>query len=1205
MKGSENDVETRSGVDASPPNKNDNAESDDGRVTSTNPEEDNWGAKVESAIDHDSVSELHRLLDTEGDLERVFHTTKPVWTIRVGFRFTALLLAAEQGKLNVFEYLVQQGVDVLSQTTEIGFTAFHLAAMSDDRVVIMRRLLEINSNLLKSTTPSGKTALILASDYGYQKAVEYLLDVGADITARDCNGQTALHGACTAWSSGHERVCEALLGALFANHSSVSQEVAREIVTMADASGETPMSEAARGHYTNPVLQLLSTPVYFPDFPAHDEVALSDDKEAKSVEALLLAWKSGTKDDERLRYQEAVAYWAILNGRQSLTDIAEGVAFNRGGASWAHVAAIGGHVQIAQQFLKDTSAIRSQASMGMTPLHIASVYGHVHLVTYLLGQLSETFWGEQTLTGTSLEDQSVVKTDDVGMIDIICMSTEKGQTPVDIAALGGTSKHKDVEILLWDQLRKSIGRENDFFLAQPEKAKEILELAARSGIPGKEDNLHQLFQMISARRMAPTSITLSPSALGLEGGRNALHWAIYYQCPTVVWWLLANGAHLGERHIIHGIDINDRIRDKLYITSVKNENSIIQELLSDPPPIVTRPAPDADSRLPSYRFEAEPHGHARGTIMDFHKKGFSHLKRRLIWDIIYGAGPQRIMTLIQYRLLSNLNGSILAANQTPFDFEREQRSRKFVENTGTRDGSRMMEQRQLRWFHFPTNAELMVRISRDQGLKNKDHRPLAQFVQESCVPLPAGGLKFYMKPQCVGRYQVKNDDGPSRLSYGKNIVCLYMPYLSWMEWSPETSEAAPDQQPGKRLGVAEQEPMTLDQYYYVSLDNTADRDRSQVIGRYIQREKARHDPPSSKNNKQLPDPALHEDETIHQILVVNQIWLWILDDRSMITCTATEPGSADKSFLEHALSELNSHPKDSVVTAKFMTWLIISTAVGFFNSKQIPILGAKKSPLDVFHASIRFVRNMEAGLFKRFQESLDAEENSTRANSTSILSDAGVGGSNQDNEYNNIAVETRLLQEVKDICDELNILKNLCEDQENVWNQASDVLGSRYSTLPLNTPFDVKKEIMGMIHEAEVVQQAIDTLLDLKQKQANITEAKFARQQAQDTAKQTDTIVVFTVVTIVFLPLSFLTSLFALNISNFPHEGNDVAYKGWWIFPILFGVSTVVSGFFMTIAFQANSLKMHLAGGWGHLRSETKKKFKRRIPQSPAEDERV
>ena len=35
------------------------------------------------------------------------------------------------------------------------------------------------------------------------------------------------------------------------------------------------------------------------------------------------------------------------------------------------------------------------------------------------------------------------------------------------------------------------------------------------------------------------------------------------------------------------------------------------------------------------------------------------------------------------------------------------------------------------------------------------------------------------------------------------------------------------------------------------------------------------------------------------------------------------------------------------------------------------------------------------------------------------------------------------------------------------------------------------------------------------------------------------------------LPLSFLSSLFALDVSVFPHESGDLKYPGWWIFPMI------------------------------------------------------
>ncbi|KAJ5703809.1 hypothetical protein N7493_010947 [Penicillium malachiteum] len=76
-----------------------------------------------------------------------------------------------------------------------------------------------------------------------------------------------------------------------------------------------------------------------------------------------------------------------------------------------------------------------------------------------------------------------------------------------------------------------------------------------------------------------------------------------------------------------------------------------------------------------------------------------------------------------------------------------------------------------------------------------------------------------------------------------------------------------------------------------------------------------------------------------------------------------------------------------------------------------------------------------------------------------------------------------------------------------------------------------------MIGDVESVQEALKSLLDLKQKEATVIEAQTTRQQS-------DSVMVFTVVTIIFiltsdktkLPASFLASLFALNVDEFPHE---------------------------------------------------------------------
>jgi hypothetical protein len=105
------------------------------------------------------------------------------------------------------------------------------------------------------------------------------------------------------------------------------------------------------------------------------------------------------------------------------------------------------------------------------------------------------------------------------------------------------------------------------------------------------------------------------------------------------------------------------------------------------------------------------------------------------------------------------------------------------------------------------------------------------------------------------------------------------------------------------------------------------------------------------------------------------------------------------------------------------------------------------------------------------------------------------------------------------------------------------------------------KDLERMDKQAKRIYESITDLLDLKQKHANAFEARFARDQAAGTARQSQTIMVFTIVTIIFLPLSFIAAMFTINIREFPHEpGSDnpslpLSYVSKYMFGIGFAIS--------------------------------------------------
>jgi hypothetical protein len=89
------------------------------------------------------------------------------------------------------------------------------------------------------------------------------------------------------------------------------------------------------------------------------------------------------------------------------------------------------------------------------------------------------------------------------------------------------------------------------------------------------------------------------------------------------------------------------------------------------------------------------------------------------------------------------------------------------------------------------------------------------------------------------------------------------------------------------------------------------------------------------------------------------------------------------------------------------------------------------------------------------------------------------------------------------------------------------------------------------------INRQVETLLDLKQKQANVDEAKMARWQAEETQNQSRSLMVFTIFTVMydsfnsadlaiianilsFLPLSFFTSLFGMNAREWSDQQTNL-----------------------------------------------------------------
>jgi ankyrin repeat protein/Mg2+ and Co2+ transporter CorA len=367
---------------------------------------------------------------------------------------------------------------------------------------------------------------------------------------------------------------------------------------------------------------------------------------------------------------------------------------------------------------------------------------------------------------------------------------------------------------------------------------------------------------------------------------------------------------------------------------------------------------------------------------------------------------------------------------------------------------------------------------------------------------------------------------------------------------------------------------TLDQFWYRNVD-TRERDKNQVVQRY-----------QRKEQKEMGDSEPGDVDS----LIVDQLWIWILGP-SLIVTSFPQDWQHPREEMPELLSSILEEIDPRAGTPAQSVYELAACIVGHCLSScdQTADQEDRSSVVEMFGSSVGDVMNQEVMLFGRFKEaSVIASKWVKRT-----LLDNSVEGTKQlqdlENEYvDNVAKnaalqlvtsksshhrdltatdepkfvedlldihdETTLLEEVKDIQDELGILEQVVDDQLRVHGEITTtfqpmMLRAEIGTHQLRSSSILDEqcvflkqqqvEIRNMTQQVKSTYKSITDLLDHKQKHANAIEARYARKQAADTAAQGRTLMVFTIVTVIFLPLSFLAAFFAISIDDLPYDVKD------------------------------------------------------------------
>ncbi|KAF2681139.1 hypothetical protein K458DRAFT_392364 [Lentithecium fluviatile CBS 122367] len=396
---------------------------------------------------------------------------------------------------------------------------------------------------------------------------------------------------------------------------------------------------------------------------------------------------------------------------------------------------------------------------------------------------------------------------------------------------------------------------------------------------------------------------------------------------------------------------------------------------------------------------------------------------------------------------------------------------------------------------------------------------------------------------------------------------------------------------------------TLDQFGQAHLENTEGRDQDQVLYKCTMPED--NDPFTGPIFHSAKNRASHTDDA--KVLMVDQLWCWVIDSDTVTTFFTPredlkahqQPGyrnelsnDCDHGSLqtsqdaEHAAVQINGRPKTySPGDLLYHLYTDVNGDQRFANRCADPF---DFIALAVWHAITVFldrVPDRDLQVFTLFEERLcelvefrtssfkDFRDSQIKSSEIFMGKSKGSAASRESREIVQAldpSYDLTAWIELNDIQDELSMLGSLFGKQSEV---VSDLISS-YELLDKSSDKMNHKQSIGWLKDAKMCvsryQQKVEelrtrtqtaivdnqSLLDMKQKQSNVIEAYFGRIAAQTQGEQNRTILIFTIFTVVFLPLSFFTSLFSMNVREW--TGNDTNKTLHTVVTLMVSVSVFV-----------------------------------------------
>ncbi|KAL8790643.1 MAG: hypothetical protein Q9213_000491 [Squamulea squamosa] len=251
-------------------------------------------------------------------------------------------------------------------------------AVQEKQFTRLKILIEKGADVNEKEAVGGWTALIIASDQGYEAGATLLLQHGADVDLSGREGWSPLHWAC---KNGHGAVVRILL-----DHGAKLD---------ANGCGWTPMLLAAKhGHMT--IVQTLAdmgADINFEDYYRRRTLHWAAKYGHEAICRLLI--DVGADLDATDHWGRTALIWAVENKQHAITKLllAKGANVNAttlDGSTALHLAVFLQDEDTVQKLLDNWASIEAKTRTGFTALHVAATVGYKPVVQLLLEREADT-----------------------------------------------------------------------------------------------------------------------------------------------------------------------------------------------------------------------------------------------------------------------------------------------------------------------------------------------------------------------------------------------------------------------------------------------------------------------------------------------------------------------------------------------------------------------------------------------------------------------------------------------------------------------------------------------------------------------------------------------------------------------------------------------------------------------------------------------